>query len=252
MSWMERKWAQEREVILETLRRQSEEMELLNQIRTALAQEVELDKIVETAIHSLSERFGYAHVSLYLREAFDFYQKFQVGDGVFGNHICEHSVIGTWILQEAQVFFWELGENEPSDLDIVEGVTSLIVAPLLEQCKVIGLLSLASFGDQKLSQADVQLVTKVGQHIQIALERAKLFAEVKNLNETLENRVVERTTALAQANAELYRLVTQRQNLLDMTSEKHLAKLETLGGYVISSALTGAFYPWLPAAFRTF
>ncbi|HNB53879.1 MAG TPA: ATP-binding protein, partial [Anaerolineales bacterium] len=33
----------------------------------------------------------------------------------------------------------------------------------------------------------------------------------------LENRVVERTNALAQVNAELHRLVRQRQNLLDMT-----------------------------------
>lgn len=213
--WMERQWALEREAMLVTLRRQSEEMDLLNQIRTALAQEVELDKIVETAIRLLSEHF--AHVSLYLREENDFRQTFQVGDGVFGDRISEYSVIGTWILQEAEVFFWELGENEILDLEIVKGVTSLIVAPLLEQSRVVGLLSLASFGDQKLSQADVQLVKKVGQHIQIALERAKLFAEVKDLNETLEHRVIERTNALAQANFELFRLVTQRQNLLDMT-----------------------------------
>ncbi len=87
-----------------------------------------------------------------------------------------------------------LGLRQP---DEPQGLKSMIVAPLVTEERVIGAVSVAR--DPVFSADDVRLITAVAEMAGNALHRAGIM-------ETLEERVAERTRALADANLRLQEL----------------------------------------------
>ena len=76
--------------------------------------------------------------------------------------------------------------------------------PLLREGVVVGGLALQSYGEVRFKESDRDLAVYVAQHLQPVLERHQTRA-------MLERRVIERTTALQEANAILRQQVLQRQ-----------------------------------------
>ena len=59
--------------------RQTKEMELLNQVRTALTRELELPDVFRTVVEGIAAAFGYTHVSIYLLRGDTLELQHQVG-----------------------------------------------------------------------------------------------------------------------------------------------------------------------------
>ena len=78
-----------------------------------------------------------------------------------------------------------------------------IGAPLLLDDEVIGLLSVDSSTVGAYSEEDAQLAFALASQAAQAIRNARLFDEVRTFAAELEQRVIERTAALAEANAQL-------------------------------------------------
>ncbi len=75
--------------------------------------------------------------------------------------------------------------------------------PLMVESKCVGVLCVFTRTEKKPSERSLKLLETASKQIAIAIERAKLFQEVKRNAEELEQRVLDRTAQLETANKEL-------------------------------------------------
>ncbi len=96
--------------------------------------------------------------------------------------------------------------KDAEQLEVIRtlGLRSWLVVPLVTHGKILGALSLVrSETGSPYGPADLALAEDLAQRAAIAVENARLFAEVRELNASLEKRVEERTVQLTEANKEL-------------------------------------------------
>jgi len=100
----------------------------------------------------------------------------------------------------------ELGEKEkfPSDGGLrEEGIHSRMLLPLLIQGQAIGVLSLGSSQAGLYSEISVEVLLPLAEQLANAVQNSRLYAQVQQNSNELEQSVVERTVQLAEANQEL-------------------------------------------------
>ncbi|WP_299496683.1 diguanylate cyclase [uncultured Shewanella sp.] len=119
--------------------------------------------------------------------------------------------------------------TQAPELNNTRQIHQWIGIPLFIQGKVIGALTIYSFNaNQNYHEKDLELLTFVSQHIATAIER-KLSAEsLRASYEQLEEKVVQRTQALAMLNQNLEQEITQRKQIENQL--QHDAKHDNLTG----------------------
>ncbi len=86
---------------------------------------------------------------------------------------------------------------------------SLLCIPLLHQGKLIGLVYLENnLITDAFTQKRIKVIRLLCSQAAISLDNSRLYAEAADYARTLEQKVMERTAALEQANQELHRLAT--------------------------------------------
>ncbi|QSX34054.1 diguanylate cyclase [Shewanella avicenniae] len=104
--------------------------------------------------------------------------------------------------------------NRAPDLNHTQLMKQWIGIPLMLQGRICGALAVYSFShEQKYQFKDMDLLTFVSQHIATAIERKYANDTLKRSKEELEEKVVERTRELAQANKDLQREISQRRKV---------------------------------------
>ncbi|MGQ9892378.1 MAG: GAF domain-containing protein [Roseiflexus sp.] len=159
-------------------RRQAQELHLLDQVRAAMAREIDLPALFRTVVESVAATFGYPLVCIYLCDGDELLLQHQVGYPVQLDRIplCQ-GVIGRTI-RSGQATLITNARNDPDFIGVMDGIVSEICVPLRDQNRVIGALNIESTDDMVLTEDDLRVMTELAEHVNVAIERARLYEQL--------------------------------------------------------------------------
>ncbi|MDD8059916.1 MULTISPECIES: sensor domain-containing diguanylate cyclase [Shewanella] len=106
--------------------------------------------------------------------------------------------------------------SKSPELNKTQRMHQWIGIPLIINGDIAGALTIYSLDDEHIYQLkDLELLTFVSQHIANAIERKQAVESLKNSHELLEDKVIERTRALAELNNNLQQEINQRRKIED-------------------------------------
>ena len=158
-------------------------MSLLNQVRGALVQELDLPAVFCGVVEAIAETYDYSQVSAYLLEGEELVLQHQVGyDRVIERIPASEGVYGPTIRTRLPLLLEDV-RNDPDLLGAIEGLTSEICVPVFDEGEAVGFINVESRGGVKLTPKDLEVVVALGEHVSVALSRAKLHTLVRNSEE---------------------------------------------------------------------
>lgn len=195
--------------------RQAQELALLDQIRTALTRDLNLPTVIRTLVEAIAHAFGYTHVSLYLIQHDRLVIQHQVGYDQQINEIPLTAGVAGRVVRTGAAVLLEDVHSEPSFLGAVADLTSEVCVPLVDEGQVVGILNVESSAGLALGEADLHLITVLGEHVNIAIGRARLYTAVRQSEErfhalsdlTLEGVAIHDQGRIVEANLSLARML---------------------------------------------
>ncbi|NWG22704.1 MAG: GAF domain-containing protein [Chloroflexi bacterium] len=169
-----------------TTRRQAQELHLMDQVRTALSRQMDLQSIFRTIVETIAATFGYTQVSLYLREGDTMVLQHQVGyERMLERIPLSQGIIGRTVRSGRPALITDV-RHDRDYLGAIDGVVSEICVPLTLQQRVIGALNVESTNGVTLTSADLYLINSLVEQLNIAIERAHLYEELQHRVEQLD------------------------------------------------------------------
>lgn len=157
-------------------RRHAQQLYLLEQVRAALAGELDLPTILRTVVEVIADTFGYTQVSIYLLEENVAVLQHQVGYNQTNTRtpvtkeMCDQVLsTGQPLLIRNARFFSEFREMPASE----------ICVPLFDRGRVVGFFNIQSSQEVTLDEADLRLMINLSEQINLALSRARLYNEAR-------------------------------------------------------------------------
>ncbi|NJN94504.1 MAG: GAF domain-containing protein [Anaerolineales bacterium] len=160
-------------------RRQAQELYLLEQVRAALAAELDLPAILRTIVETIAKTFGYTQVSIYLLEGGVSVLQHQVGYHRVLDRIPITEGISGQVVRTGQPILVKDVRIHPDFLGAIEGLNSEICVPLFDQGQVVGFFNIESSQEVTLDEADLRLMIALSEQINLAIGRARLYNEAK-------------------------------------------------------------------------
>ncbi|MGI8587908.1 MAG: EAL domain-containing protein [Chloroflexia bacterium] len=237
------------QALLTAEQRHVQDLSLLDRVRTALMRELNPSRIFRTVVEAIAQTFGYTQVSIYLMHGTGLVMQHQVGyDRWFEKIRLNEGVIGH-VGYTGKPMLIEDVQSDPLYRAAQGDVVSEVCVPLLDQGTVIGVLNVESRHGVTLSDADLQLMIALSEHVSSAVWRARLYTESKLATETLRRRNEE----LAALHETALGLIDQLDSttLLEAILARAAALIGTNNGYlyvvdpglqeVVLRAVTGIF-----------
>jgi PAS domain S-box-containing protein len=185
------------QALAEGSQRQAQTLALLDEVRNALAREVDLTAAIRTVVEAVAAIFGYPLVSLYLRDREQLVLQHQVGyQEVIGRLALGYGVMGRVARSGTPALLLDVS-CDPDYLAASSEIVTEICVPIQSREQIVGVLNVESAQAGSLGVADLELLVAVSDHLSIALERAQLYTDLQaTVRETLLlNRVIAATAA---------------------------------------------------------
>jgi PAS domain S-box-containing protein len=164
-------------------RRQAQELKLLDRVRTALARELELPLVFRTVVEGIAEAFGYTQVSLYLLQGDVLHCQHQVGySHIIGQIPVTRGITGR-VVRTGEAALVPDVRFDPDFIEAMAGIVSEVCIPLRDQGRVVGTLNVESTAGEVMGEADLRLIAALGEHVSIAIAKARLYAEARTSEE---------------------------------------------------------------------
>jgi diguanylate cyclase (GGDEF)-like protein len=165
--------------------RQSQELRLLHEVRSAIVRELDLSQIVKRTVEAIAETFGYTLVSVYLRKQDRLILQHQVGYERVIQEIPITEGISGRVVRTGQPVLLDDVRSDPAFLGAMEGIVSEVIVPITDEGRVVGILNIESKYGVKLTEADLRLMLAVGDQMGVAMSRASLYSNLTRSNERL-------------------------------------------------------------------
>ena len=159
--------------------RQSRELNLLDNVRTLLASEIDLATLVATICESIARNFGYTHVSVYLLEGERLVMQHQIGYATPIYSLSIYASVSGRVVRTGRPILLEDVSSEPDFQTSITGITSEICVPLKDGERPVGILNIESVDTGRLTHADLDLMIALSEHVSIAINRARLIEELR-------------------------------------------------------------------------
>ena len=170
-------------VLLSAAQRQAKELQLLDHVRTSLAMELDLSAIFRTVVDGIAETFGYTLVSLYTLQAGSLVLQHQTGySRVIERMPITEGIMGR-VVRTGLPVLAEKADADPDFRGAIDGITSEVCIPFLDQGKPAGVLNVESTGGVTMGEADLRLMTVLGEHLSIAFSKVRLYTEARESEE---------------------------------------------------------------------
>lgn len=156
-------------------------MSTVQAVSRVIISSLDLETIFTSVVRELKESFGYTHVSIYLLKDDYLHLGAQIGypkEMVIHKIHTSQGVTGRTIKSKTVQFIRDTSK-EPSFLRADNNVNSEICIPLLKDNLVLGTLNVEGDSVHVLSNDDVELLTTLASPIALAVDNARLHAQVK-------------------------------------------------------------------------
>jgi len=156
-------------------------MTTLQSVSQAVASSLELSEILHNVIKLLKDTFGYTYISVYLLEDNVLHLGAQLGypDELVIHEIPITSGIAGQAVRTKQTQFLPDVTKDPSFLRASHEVQSEVCVPFLKHNNVLGILNVESDSRVPLDENDVNLLNTLSGTVAVAIDNARLHAQVK-------------------------------------------------------------------------
>jgi diguanylate cyclase (GGDEF)-like protein len=158
-------------------------MTILQSVSHAVMSSLELNEILHNVIELLQDSLGYSNISIYLLEDDVLRLSAQLG---YPEHMIIYQIpviagVGGRAIRTRETQFIPDVSIDSSFLRASQDIKSEICVPLLKKDNVLGILNVESNGDVPLTENDVNLLNALAGPLAIAIDNARLHAEVKTM-----------------------------------------------------------------------
>jgi len=158
----------------------------IQNISRLVARSLDIDTISRTLVENLKDTFGYSHTSIYFLQEDYLYLKAQVGysEELAINKIHISQGVAGKCIRTREVQFIRDSASEQIFLKADHHILSEICVPLLKDDVVLGILNVESTELDRLTDSDLELLTSIAGPIAVAVDNARLHAELKKMATT--------------------------------------------------------------------
>jgi signal transduction histidine kinase len=147
-----------------------------------------------------------------------------VGEGLNSWVVRHHQplLIGS-VADEARIGVKALADSKPTE--------SWLGVPMIARDRLIGVISVESYRKNAFNNDDIVLMTAIANQAAVALENAHLYKDLESLTYALEQRVMERTNELREANLRLLAADRSKNQFLANMSHELRTPLNSIIGF---------------------
>lgn len=225
--------------LVENLRRQITTLQLFNELNRSITTKLDLPLVLNTVVQSVTNLLGYDFSTIFLRDRQKQHFVPLASSGYTLDFLEDAPMTADAgfirdVVRTAMPLVVEDVPNDPRYGMLRIPVGSSIAVPLGADGEMVGILTADRKEPGDFTPVEVATLTALAEQVSVAVENARLFEEVKRLNEELEARVAERTQELAEA-LERLRLQRDRSEVLYHIASELVASLDM--DRVLSQAL---------------
>ncbi len=258
----------ENDNLIELIERQKKVVNIIHEVSSKVNSSLDLDTIFNSAFSLLDQYFNFKHIMILLVDNDDSGQLqvaashgydgmgigalVPIGKGIIGIVAKNKKMLRmSGVLQNVRYMkAATFSDRRSIELPGIENCGSQMAVPLLIQEDLVGVISVESPNVGLFDSKDEELLEMIGDQIGIAVNNAHQFeiiettnAQLKDLNENLEYKVIERTKELVKQKDKIEiqhaQLAEQHLALEDEQNktENMLHKIETLFGQQVSEEI---------------
>ena len=158
-------------------------MTTLQSVSQVMSSSLERDEILHNVVKLLKETFGYTYISIYLLQDDRLHLGAQAGypeDMIIYDIPITSGISGRTVLTKQTQFIPDVSQDS-SFLRASLEVKSEICVPLIKKDVVLGTLNVESTSEKPLDENDLSLLSAIAGSITIAIDNARLHAQVKEM-----------------------------------------------------------------------